>query len=499
MRSIVTTLALLVLSQAASAATLHVPADYPTIGSATALAVSGDTVLVAAGTYHERFTLGPGQGGVKIYSESGPAVTIIDGGYTGSVVSMTQVGLGTELVGFTIMHGGHSPRLATDFGAGMNLDRSSPKIVNDIISQNSSFSGAVYSTQGSPVITACVFDGNKGSGGVGIYVGSGSATIHGDTFTNNQAEAGGAIYVDWDASADIAECVFRDNQVGMTGGGIYAHGLVVITNNQFFTNSASDAGGGVYLSTTTSSVVRGNLFQQNSAVNTGGGLDMDHCTSALVEKNQFLRNLGGGAAVYLLRSTTTIRENLIQDNECPHGTGGGIYVDRFSSASIIKNEILRNHAVAWGGGITVWLSTAVITNNTLALNRGDMGGGNIYLRRGSSVTIQQNICSLSPNDGIDNDLIDGDNTYTFSCNDVSNNAGGNYTGLADPTGKSGNISSDPLFCDLQALDVHLSMASPCAAAHAPAGCGLMGALDVGCAGPVPVEPTTWGGLKARYR
>lgn len=477
MRSIVTTLALLVLSQAASAATLHVPADYPTIGSATAIAVSGDTVLVAAGTYHERFTLGPGQDGVKIHSESGPAVTIIDGGYSGSVVSMTLVGLGTELVGFTITHGGHSPRLASDFGAGINLDRSSPKIDNDIISQNSSFSGAVYSSQGSPTITACVFNGNKGSGGVGIYVSSGSANIHGDTFTNNQAEAGAGIIVDWDASADIAECVFRDNQVEMTGGGIYAHGLVVITNNQFLNNSASDAGGGVYLSTTTSSVVRGNLFQQNSAVNTGGGLDIDHCTSALVEKNQFLRNLGGGAAIYLLRSTSTIRENLIQDNECPHGTGGGIYVDRFSSPSIIKNEILRNHAVAWGGG----------------------SGGNIYLRRGSSVTIQQNICSLSPNDGIDNDLIDGDNTYTFSCNDVSNNAGGNYTGLADPTGKSGNISSDPLFCDLQALDVHLSMASPCAAAHAPAGCGLIGALDVGCAGPVRTETTTWGGLKARYR
>jgi hypothetical protein len=36
-------------------------------------------------------------------------------------------------------------------------------------------------------------------------------------------------------------------------------------------------------------------------------------------------------------------------------------------------------------------------------------------------------------------------------------------------------------------------------ANSPAGCGLVGALDIGCDGPVRTEPTTWGGLKARYR
>src|SRR5215510_10834882 len=109
MRIVMTALLLVMLARAAPAAVLHVPADYPTIGAATSVAVSGDEVLVAPGTYNERFTLGPGQDGVKIHSESGPDVTVIDGGYAGSVVSMTLVGSSTELVGFTITHGGHSP------------------------------------------------------------------------------------------------------------------------------------------------------------------------------------------------------------------------------------------------------------------------------------------------------------------------------------------------------------------------------------------------------
>jgi hypothetical protein len=81
---------------------------------------------------------------------------------------------------------------------------------------------------------------------------------------------------------------------------------------------------------------------------------------------------------------------------------------------------------------------------------------------------------------------------TFDCNDSYGNDGGDYSW--DVTGST-NVSKDPLFCDLDAGDYSLRSDSPCLTDSA--GCGLIGALGVGC-DAVPVERTTWGRLKARY-
>lgn len=58
-----------------------------------------------------------------------------------------------------------------------------------------------------------------------------------------------------------------------------------------------------------------------------------------------------------------------------------------------------------------------------------------------------------------------------------------------------NISEDPLFCDAPLDDYTLHEDSPCnGAAHDG---GVIGAYGVGCG--VPVEQSTWGSIKARFR
>ena len=66
-----------------------------------------------------------------------------------------------------------------------------------------------------------------------------------------------------------------------------------------------------------------------------------------------------------------------------------------------------------------------------------------------------------------------------SCTDVFENTGGDYIGdLVSEFGVNGNISVDPLFCDVAAGHYDLRNTSPCCPGRTA--CRLMGALPVGC-------------------
>ncbi len=88
----------------AQAATLNVPATYPTIQEAINAAITGDTVLVDAGTYTENISFS-GKA-ITVQSVYGDASTIIDGNKKGSVVTFSfSEGSSSVLDGFTITNG----------------------------------------------------------------------------------------------------------------------------------------------------------------------------------------------------------------------------------------------------------------------------------------------------------------------------------------------------------------------------------------------------------
>ena len=88
-----------------------------------------------------------------------------------------------------------------------------------------------------------------------------------------------------------------------------------------------------------------------------------------------------------------------------------------------------------------------------------------------------------------------------TCNDSWGNLGSDYY-FDDVGDTTGNISQDPLFCSPDEHDYSIASESPCAPEHS-GGCGLIGALDVGCVyTAVPQgsrEETTWGAIKKMFR
>ena len=103
--------------------TIHVPRDYSTIQMAIENAENGDTVLVVQGTYMENIDfLGKA---ISVVSESGYQAMIIDGSQAGSVVICNKgEGEDSVLDGFTITNG------YSFYGGGINIDSSSPTIIN---------------------------------------------------------------------------------------------------------------------------------------------------------------------------------------------------------------------------------------------------------------------------------------------------------------------------------------------------------------------------------
>jgi hypothetical protein len=84
---------------------IHVPGDADSIAQALLMAGPYDTVLVAPGTYYVNLEW-PSTAGIKLLSEGGPEVTILDGSDDVQVIGIyTDVDTTTVVSGFTIQNG----------------------------------------------------------------------------------------------------------------------------------------------------------------------------------------------------------------------------------------------------------------------------------------------------------------------------------------------------------------------------------------------------------
>lgn len=229
----------------------------------------------------------------------------------------------------------------------------------------------------------------------------------------------------------------------------------------------------------------------------GGGLRLQN-SRATIRGNVIRDNHAAAAGgVYVDGGHPQILDNTIADNTANIGSGGGIYCDHRAAPRIEGNVIARNGCPAYGGGVSVWeRSEPILIGNTIVANRADLGGGGVYVERDSHPECVRNIVAFSTAGG---GITVGEATSTkpMLCNDTFGNDPVDYSGFPDPTGTNGNLSEDPLFCDLDSLDVTLMAGSPCAAETSEA-CGQIGAREVAC-GALPVILTTLARLKALYR
>lgn len=246
MRTSMITLAIaaLALAGTAGAATIHVPGEQPTITDGLIAAVSGDTVLVACGTYIEADL--PMTSGVTLRSETGdPSCVTIDGDGESRVILFDDTLAGTRLEGITITGG--------VFSAGSGL----------------------YFWHAVADVKDCVINGNVG------------------------ASWGGGVYARYaETEVTFQRCLFSGNSALNNGGAVYAQnvGSLSFMNCTFMGNTAGEDAGGVCLYYSDGSFL-GCTFDANSAGDYGAALTVSSCTATL--DACIISNSTSGEAVFV--------------------------------------------------------------------------------------------------------------------------------------------------------------------------------------------------------
>jgi hypothetical protein len=250
---------------------IQVPAGVATVQGAIDAAAPGDTVVVAAGTYHEHLDF-EGKA-IEVRSSAGPASTTIDGDGVSHVVRFhTNEGRASVLRGFTITHG---LAAVTIVGGGVSIEFASPTIVDNVITANDGAShdgGGIGSVGGSPLIQGNHVLGNHnvpaGAGG-GIFA-VGAGVVIGNLIEDNSAGGGGgALLGDQTVFTDN---VVRGNQaLAYDGGGVsIGDGTPLVIQNLITANSAEVRGGGIFWRSTGAATQRrivGNTVVGNQAPN----------------------------------------------------------------------------------------------------------------------------------------------------------------------------------------------------------------------------------------
>ncbi|NOZ04805.1 MAG: hypothetical protein GXP41_00410 [Chloroflexi bacterium] len=412
-----------------------------TIQHAVDVAGAGDEIQVAGGTYSRVGTVAVITKNLQIVGGFDPAFTapdpnlyetVLDGGWAGSVISISNAG-DVFLQYLKITHGDGigNCQIGTVGGCG----------------------GGVFAEGTDLHIAQCFITDNVGSStkgglGGGVYV---NANGHAVEMWQSQV-----------ISNTAAVSSSLSSQYGLGGGVYIGGGTASLRQNRILDNVGSvnhSGSGGIHLQGVTHADILTNTIVNNwGNTNTiwyggGGGLSIDgYAQEVLVSGNVIEGNWAGGAAgigggVYVGASDVHLTRNTIVNNVSgPYfGHGGGLYIQSSTPVTLSNNLIAQNASGSNGGGVYVTMggapsSQALLVNNTIA----DNGDSGVLADRYATVTMTNN-------------LIAGQATGITTTAPAIISADTNlFWNDSDPIVGSNAIQQDPLLT----VDYHLRDGSP---------------------------------------
>lgn len=307
---------------------------------------------------------------------------------------------------------------------------------------------------------------------VGFIFDSGEDTtsvLEGVTVLGGYRDDGGGVACYY-SSPKFSACCFTGNEATQIGGVFDIINSTAIIRNCLFLSNQATAGGAIYAANSPIKL-DGCTFNSNTAGNSGG-------------------------ALYLHAGTPVIVECDISNNS--GSSGGGMYLDGGCNASITYCEFYENEVQNEGGGIMCSNASPTLENCTFACDSSGSGGAAVHIGSADTPGFTNVLISFSRT----GKAVDCDGSGAgvgFACCNIYGNEGGDWVGcIAVHADLNGNMSEDPLFCDIPSGNLYVEECSPCLAANNTCGADI-GLRGAGCGCGEATEPTTWGGVKALYR
>ncbi|GJM43807.1 MAG: hypothetical protein DHS20C21_06490 [Gemmatimonadota bacterium] len=417
------------------AGVLRVPEDFASVLAAVDAAASGDSVLIAPGTWSERET--------RTVSING----FSNGRRSSAFLKSNVTLIGTAGAAMTVLQGDpEAPSVGNDILTYPDSPGGVVRIVGlTLRGAGTRYSGLLGTGSGTVILNDCVIEGN----GQGVDVNRANLSMFDTTVRNQDGSLIGISGIKA-TSVDLVldGCTFESN----TGGRVVfcqdvgGNSRATVQSCRFVDN---EGGKVLFLNGQDPVVVQDNWFEGNIVPGNITGFCLTVAGSkGSVERNTFVNNeqFDAGAGVLAVIGSADL-----------------------GSVNIVSNTIsgtLTPPGSAAAGVVLLSSSAHEFYSNIVA---GCRGGPAVFLGSGQ----------FNPTDG---------------CNVLWDNDSGNFdTYTPQPT----DVTADPQFCNAAAGDFTVSSQSPCVAGGVP-GCGLIGAWDVGCGG-VSVEPASWGRIKGMYR
>ena len=293
-----------------------------TIGHAIALAASGDSMMVAAGTYTENLTIGIS---LRIAGFAAKT-TIIDGGGKNTVVTISR-GAVVNLSKLTIQGG------SAKCGGGI-LNIGTLAIIGSTISGNRASSTAVNTGGGGGIcntgrltIYNSTISGNQANGNIerfssGGGIGNGGTlTIDRSTVSGNSVHFGqGGGISSGGGTVTINHSTINGNNGFLRGGGILIVGGTVRLNNSTISgNSASSGHGGGIENLYGTAAVNNSTVSGNSSWHSSGGIE--NVGGTFTFQNSIVAN-NSGANCFNNANWTSNGYNMSSDGTCNFHSSG---------------------------------------------------------------------------------------------------------------------------------------------------------------------------------